>query len=733
MSTAEDLIGELQSNPDAVDALVRLISDDIVRATSQQHLDNASHNLQQRWMNSGVPVVTDNATTPRSRDVTGEAYFDVINIIGGQGVMESTNPRQLNLSLGGGADCLFDYLVSSCFATLAGFTEGQSFTSLSGCTFKGYSTVKGAATQATIDYPPSQTIIPTIAICGGTYQETGIVVAGRQNWIGAGRKRTIIENSSTDAGVDCVSVTTVSQGGKLFLSSLTINGSTNAGATAGGVKLSTSCEIRAIDCEFGSSGVAQARAGVHAGGVQGVIAYFTHCTFPSGKGLSITGNDSSTNMANCRIDAGNGIDIAEDSDIGNCRFTSTITAVTIAAVSSDVQVHDCHFLNCATGIVTDSTITTGDSLQLVDNHFDLCVIGIDLEFVNNAANTSNNIADNHFNATTTPIKFAAAASVMSGWCHGNVSSNTAMFTGAFPVSMRVWDNWTNSVAAVDQYQTNGLQGLVSPHGINSAQLDWPKFYVLFGGTRVSVTAGNFSYVAAGTFYVSVNSSGTVTANGGSFPATEYPLAVVTTTSIGKITAIDYYDSTLNFAVATGGAGGSAASAAEPYVTIGNTAGLTAERALTAGSGISITDGGANSTVTISTSGVVTAEHHTLMGVVDNTVVSTTVPYVLVGPLAAAATITAVEAMAGSNVTCGATSGIYDIHKIPTANKNTDGQGTTIFTTQANRPTISNGNRLSTLTLPDVVALAAGDMLVAYVDQSGTSLLDVTVSVRVTMP
>lgn len=46
-----------------------------------------------------------------------------------------------------------------------------------------------------------------------------------------------------------------------------------------------------------------------------------------------------------------------------------------------------------------------------------------------------------------------------------------------------------------------------------------------------------------------------------------------------------------------------ASNTEAYVTIGNTSGLTAERALTAGTAISITDGGANSTVTIANTGV----------------------------------------------------------------------------------------------------------------------------------
>jgi hypothetical protein len=48
----------------------------------------------------------------------------------------------------------------------------------------------------------------------------------------------------------------------------------------------------------------------------------------------------------------------------------------------------------------------------------------------------------------------------------------------------------------------------------------------------------------------------------------------------------------------GGGGGGGAATSEPFVTIGNSGGLSAERALTAGSGITITDGGANSTVTI---------------------------------------------------------------------------------------------------------------------------------------
>lgn len=52
---------------------------------------------------------------------------------------------------------------------------------------------------------------------------------------------------------------------------------------------------------------------------------------------------------------------------------------------------------------------------------------------------------------------------------------------------------------------------------------------------------------------------------------------------------------VKWAAASGGA-----ASTEPYVTIGNTSGLSAERALTAGAGITLTDGGANSTATVAT-------------------------------------------------------------------------------------------------------------------------------------
>lgn len=57
-------------------------------------------------------------------------------------------------------------------------------------------------------------------------------------------------------------------------------------------------------------------------------------------------------------------------------------------------------------------------------------------------------------------------------------------------------------------------------------------------------------------------------------------------------------------------------------------------------------------------------------------------------------------------------------------------GTTIFTTQANRPTINAASSVSSVSTPDVTAFVAGDFLTVDIDQvgSGTAGSDLTVQV-----
>ena len=66
------------------------------------------------------------------------------------------------------------------------------------------------------------------------------------------------------------------------------------------------------------------------------------------------------------------------------------------------------------------------------------------------------------------------------------------------------------------------------------------------------------------------------------------------------------------------------------------------------------------------------------------------------------------------------SAIVDLHK----------NGTTMYTTQGNRPTIAAGSTYVTATLPDVLTWAAGDVLQIECDQKGSSTAGADLSVVV---
>ena len=120
--------------------------------------------------------------------------------------------------------------------------------------------------------------------------------------------------------------------------------------------------------------------------------------------------------------------------------------------------------------------------------------------------------------------------------------------------------------------------------------------------------------------------------------------------------------------------------------------------------------------------------HVVIAILDNATASTTIPYVVTAPMPHAGTIVTVKSLAGEDKVCGATAWIGDIHKIPAAYLNTDGTGTSIFTT---KPTITNGNQYQAYGAPDsVTTFAAGDAFAWYTDQTGTTLTVVTMSMEV---
>lgn len=83
-------------------------------------------------------------------------------------------------------------------------------------------------------------------------------------------------------------------------------------------------------------------------------------------------------------------------------------------------------------------------------------------------------------------------------------------------------------------------------------------------------------------------------------------------------------------------------------------------------------------------------------------------------------ITVVRAVVGTAPTT--QSIIVDVHK----------NGTTIFTTQANRPTIAAGATASGAATPNVTSLAAGDVLTVDIDQVGSGTTGANLSVSIGM-
>jgi hypothetical protein len=73
------------------------------------------------------------------------------------------------------------------------------------------------------------------------------------------------------------------------------------------------------------------------------------------------------------------------------------------------------------------------------------------------------------------------------------------------------------------------------------------------------------------------------------------------------------------------------------------------------------------------------------------------------------TIVSIQAMVGTSPT-GATL-IVDVNK----------NGTTVFTTQANRPTVAAAGNVSGAAVPNVTALAAGDYISVDIDQVGSTV------------
>lgn len=194
-SLIDQLVRELE-DPAKAELLIQIVNQTIIAQQQSQIATFNAQQIQQRWEYQGEPIVTDG--NGDERDVTGNSYFDRINLLTGSATVNAENPRQLDLIVGGGgADCMFNYLVSECWAdeVAAGRgVEGQVMTSLTGCTFKVYSEVQGAID----DWEAAVTGAVVMFICGGTYNESVTITNSTHeiHLYGSGADRTIIGGSA---------------------------------------------------------------------------------------------------------------------------------------------------------------------------------------------------------------------------------------------------------------------------------------------------------------------------------------------------------------------------------------------------------------------------------------------------------------------------------------------------------------------------------------------------------
>src|SRR3990167_41408 len=112
----------------------------------QEALRRPENTYTPRWTNDGADINTDESGVGK-----GHANPTLPRWIDGHSVvmwLDSDDPQILHFRPGGGgADCMFDHMCSPCWATeiAAGRgTEGQTFTSASGCTFQMWSTGQNA-------------------------------------------------------------------------------------------------------------------------------------------------------------------------------------------------------------------------------------------------------------------------------------------------------------------------------------------------------------------------------------------------------------------------------------------------------------------------------------------------------------------------------------------------------------------------------------------------------------
>ncbi len=448
----------------------------------------------------------------------GPSRFAVMDFPGATGWIDANDGNTVHIrTAGGGADCMFDYLSSGCFATqtLFTFTEGMTFTTASGCTFKGYSTIQGSITaMAALGVGVNAVLF----ICGGTYNEqvTGTPNIS-SNWdiYGAGSGR--VNWAATGAGQTMFSIGTTSSGSRITISGIHFN--LGAFGTCVGLTSANNWIGNASRCHFTTGD----STSIGAATINALGGTYDDCTF-SGAGIGYKALSS----------------VAQLTNFTGCYFGS---ATGMHLNGNRIQINGCIF-NCAT-----------KDIVLGVNCFEINISGGN-EFNTGISTTGGGQLDN-FTFIGNTMRLGAAA-IGLDFSSITVNSNGFMIAG-------------NSF-----YGTGGAIGIKLDANMITGMIGPNTFKGFTTGNEISGTGGGITGAH----------------------------------NVSDAGAIADFGLPVGHAGLAGGAPGtgSGANAGEPFVTVGNTAGLSAERALTAGTGITVTDNGANSTVVIASTEPDAAAH-----------------------------------------------------------------------------------------------------------------------------
>lgn len=523
-----------------------------------------------RIMDEGADVNTDDDGNLLGH--AGPTLPDIWNFLSTDITLEPGDARQVNIRpRGGGADCMFDYIVSTCWATevAAGRgTEGQVMTSLTGCTFRVYSTVQGAVTHAADSGNPDGTRV--IYICGGTYAEAvvgGGAAAGNQHvrLVGAGRDRVTIGGATS-----ALPTFDLNGSGKVWMTGITWLTSSASHA----VTLEANDQLIAWDCEF--TGASSSRYGLTNGSALSTSIEVSECVFNGTHGLS--NNTGRCWVTNNQFNSTTiGIQVDENTRIEGNYFTGGSTAfISVVNGSEKIVVRNNHFTTTAGACVLLNG-TQHNYLWIENNHLGTDTGGPTTCFDLSSATSGN--------SDTWVIKGNTGTMADAGTFLK--LPTTFSQSNAFNMFIRIQDNdvWTGTLAGTfvtGQYDHPivTMAGNFLNHkpieGVATQFFTGKVWYfsqekpmiigiiactIRFGDTPVSVTAQTTT-LAPGTNYIEVSSAGTLSSNLTAFTAGSMPILKVVCANDGSGNAVytSHVDSAGILYVAATVAGGSGAAA-----------------------------------------------------------------------------------------------------------------------------------------------------------------------------